>query len=42
MSAFRKTTETFTAGARTLPQQYFTGREIFAQEQANIFSRNPL
>ena len=30
MSAFRKTTETFTAGARTLSQRYFIGREIFA------------
>jgi len=39
MSAFRKTTETFTVGARTLPQQYFTGQEIFAQEKAKIFSR---
>jgi len=39
MSAFRKTTETFTAGARTLPQRYFIGPEIFAQEQAKIFGR---
>jgi Rieske 2Fe-2S family protein len=39
MSGFRKTTETFTAGARTLPQQYFIRPEIFAAEQAKIFGR---
>ncbi len=37
---FRKTAETFTAGAKTLPQRYFVSPEIFAQEQAEIFSRN--
>jgi Rieske 2Fe-2S family protein len=36
--AFRKTTETFTAGARTLPQRYFVSPEIFAKEQEAIFS----
>src|SRR5260370_36128906 len=36
--AFRKTTETFTAGAKTLPQGYFVSPEIFAQEQGAIFS----
>ncbi|MDQ3199662.1 MAG: aromatic ring-hydroxylating dioxygenase subunit alpha, partial [Verrucomicrobiota bacterium] len=36
-SAFRKTTETFTAGAQTLPQRYFVSPEVFAQEQARIF-----
>ncbi len=35
---FRKTTETFQAGAQTLPQQYFVAPEIFAREQATIFS----
>ncbi len=35
---FRKTTETFTAGARTLPQRYFVSPEIFAEEQKTIFS----
>jgi Rieske 2Fe-2S family protein len=39
MSAFRKTIDTFTAGARTLPQHYFTAPEIFAEEQAKIFAR---
>ena len=37
--AFRKTTETFTAGAKSLAQRYFISPEIFAQEQEKIFSR---
>lgn len=36
--AFRKTTETFTAGAKSLAQRYFVSPEIFAQEQKKIFS----
>ena len=36
---FRKTTETFRAGAETLPQRYFVSPEIFAVEQTKIFSR---
>jgi glycine betaine catabolism A len=36
---FHKTTETFAAGAKTLAQRYFVSPEIFAQEQANIFSK---
>jgi Rieske 2Fe-2S family protein len=36
--AFRKTTETFTAGANTLSQRYFVSPEIFAEEQEKIFS----
>jgi Rieske 2Fe-2S family protein len=36
---FRKTVETFRAGARTLPQRYFVSPEVFAEEQANIFAR---
>jgi len=35
---FRKTAETFTAGAKTLPQRYFVSPGIFAQEQEKIFS----
>ena len=35
--AFRKTTETFASGAKTLPQRYFVSPEVFAQEQAGIF-----
>jgi Rieske 2Fe-2S family protein len=38
-TAFRKTTETFTAGARTLEQEYFVSPEVFADEQARIFAR---
>ncbi len=38
-TAFRKTVETFTAGARTLPQRYFVAPEIFAEERARIFAR---
>jgi Rieske 2Fe-2S family protein len=37
--AFRKTTETFAAGARTLPQKYFVSTETFAEEQERIFFR---
>lgn len=36
--AFHKTAQTFTAGAKTLPQRYFVSPEIFAKEQADIFS----
>jgi Rieske 2Fe-2S family protein len=36
--AFRKTAETFTSGAKTLPQPYFVSPEIFAEEREKIFS----
>jgi Rieske 2Fe-2S family protein len=36
--SFRKTTETFTAGAESLSQRYFVSPEIFAKEQKKIFS----
>ena len=36
--AFRKTTETFAAGAKTLEQKYFVSPEVFAKERAAIFS----
>ena len=36
--AFRKTAETFASGAKTLPQRYFISPEVFAEEQAGIFS----
>ncbi len=39
ITAFCKTTETFRAGAKTLPQHYFVSPEIFAEEQEKIFSR---
>jgi Rieske 2Fe-2S family protein len=38
MTAFRKTAETFTAGAKTLPQRYFVSPEIFEKEQNVLFS----
>jgi hypothetical protein len=38
MPAFRKTAETFTAGAKTLPQNYLISPEVFAKEQERIFS----
>lgn len=37
-SRFRKTAETFHAGATTLPQRYFVSPEIFEEEQEKIFS----
>src|SRR5437016_6278758 len=39
MPAFRKTADTFTAGAKTLPQRYLISPQVFAQEQERIFSR---
>jgi Rieske 2Fe-2S family protein len=38
MPAFRKTTETFTPGAKTLPQAYLVSPEVFVREQERIFS----
>jgi Rieske 2Fe-2S family protein len=38
MPGFRKTVETFAAGAKTLPQRYFVSPEVFAEEQERIFS----
>jgi glycine betaine catabolism A len=40
MPAFRKTVETFAAGAKTLPQKYFVLPEMFAEEQQRIFSKS--
>src|SRR5436309_6982727 len=37
--SFRKTTETFAAGAKGLSQHYFVSPEIFSEEQKKIFSR---
>src|SRR5262245_58570949 len=39
VSAFRKTAETFTRGAKALPKRYFVSEEIFKQEQDQIFSK---
>ena len=38
-ATFRKTTDSFTAGATTLPQRYFVSPDVFAEEQRAIFSR---
>jgi Rieske 2Fe-2S family protein len=38
-AVFRKTVDTFAAGAKTLPQQYFVSDEIFRREQEQIFSK---
>src|SRR4051812_20711516 len=37
---FRKTAETFSPGATTLPQQYFVSGDILAQEQEKIFAHH--
>ena len=42
MPGFRKTAETFTSGAKTLPQRYVTSAEVFAKEQERIFSTQRL
>ena len=36
---FRKTAETFQAGAKALPQRYFISPDVFAEEQEKIFSK---
>ncbi len=36
---FRKTTESYTAGARTLPQRYFVSQELFSAEREQIFAQ---
>ncbi|HYV27281.1 MAG TPA: aromatic ring-hydroxylating dioxygenase subunit alpha [Candidatus Eisenbacteria bacterium] len=38
MPVFRKTAETFTSGAKTLPQSYFISPEVFVREQERILS----
>ena len=39
ITAFRKTAETFQAGAKTLPQRYFVSPAVFAEEQEKVFSK---
>jgi Rieske 2Fe-2S family protein len=36
---FRKTAESFTSGAKTLPQRYFVSPEVYLEERERIFSR---
>src|SRR5687767_3125105 len=38
MSAFRKTAESFTSGAKTLAQNHVVSKEVFAKEKERIFS----
>jgi Rieske 2Fe-2S family protein len=38
-TVFRKTADTFAAGAKTLARRYFVSPEVFAEEQQKIFSR---
>src|SRR5437868_2428881 len=38
-TVFRKTADTFAAGAKTLRQQYFASAEIFRREQEQIFAK---
>ncbi|PYK90785.1 MAG: (2Fe-2S)-binding protein [Verrucomicrobia bacterium] len=38
-AVFRKTADTFAAGAKTLRQQYFASAEIFRREQEQIFAK---
>src|SRR5437762_14316610 len=37
-AVFRKTADTFAAGAKTLAQRYLVSTEVFRQEQEQIFS----
>jgi len=37
---FRRTADTFAAGARTLPQRYFVSPEVLAEEKEKIFARH--
>src|SRR5438093_2381785 len=39
ITAFRKTAETFQAGARPLPQRNFVSPAVFAEEQEKVFSK---
>src|SRR5437870_6223905 len=39
ITAFRKTAETFMAGAKTLEQRYYVSPEILAEEKEKIYSR---
>jgi phenylpropionate dioxygenase-like ring-hydroxylating dioxygenase large terminal subunit len=39
LTAFRKTSQNFSAAAKSMPQKYFVSPESFAEEQEKIFSR---
>ncbi len=40
LQRYRKTTETFKAGARTLDRRYFVSPQVFVEEQEKIFRRH--
>ena len=40
MATFLRTVESFVQGARTMPQRYYVGDEVFALEQDRIFARS--
>jgi glycine betaine catabolism A len=39
MATFLKTTESYQAGARTMPREYYASPEVFAREQEQVFAR---
>jgi Rieske 2Fe-2S family protein len=40
MSTFLRTTDSYQAGARTMPGEYYASAEIFSREQDRVFSRH--
>ena len=40
MSTFLRTTESYQAGARTMPREYYASPEVFAREHEQVFARN--
>ena len=40
MATFLRTVESFVQGARTMPQRYYVGDEVFAAEQDRIFAQS--
>ena len=40
MATFLRTVESFVQGARTMPQRYYVGEDVFAMEQDRIFARS--
>ena len=40
MATFVRTTQSYTPGARTLPREYYTSPEVFAEEQERIVGRS--
>ena len=40
MSTFLRTTDSYRAGARTMPREYYASPEVFAVEREHVFARN--